>query len=386
MMRDAIRKAGEQAEIHYHPEEFRLTAEGEGSHIFNLENAYREYCAADEGARRVIVRNFVRGWFTPQKGIPEQFDEVHPDLLPMVRARTYYEVTQLRLRVEDLDDPGCPYQVLGEHLAIGLGYDLPESIVQIRQAMLAGWGVSFEQALEAARANLLGITQDPLQAVARGVWRSPWRDNHDASRLVLADYIRSHELRGDPVAVVPNRDSLLVTGVEDVAGLERLAEMAHEAADHPRFISTIPLRLQGDTWVPFLPAPEHPLHHTFRTLWLRSFASDYADQKEALDTLNEKRGEDLFVASCTVVQKRDSGEMRSYCVWTEGITSWLPRTDDVALFHVPEGAEEGEIVGLFPWERVQQVAGHLMERLEVYPERYRVSDFPSQEQIRLLQS
>ena len=93
-----------------------------------------------------------------EKGVPDTFEDVNPDLLPVVRARGYYEVTALRLKAPGMNDTGCPYRPVAEHLAVGLGYDLPESIVQIRQDNLTTWGVTFEEALAVACENLRGVS------------------------------------------------------------------------------------------------------------------------------------------------------------------------------------------------------------------------------------
>ena len=66
---DAIRKAGEKDEIRYDREEFRLTGEGEGRHICNLENIYREYCGGTPQIRRILMRNFVRWLVCPTKKV-----------------------------------------------------------------------------------------------------------------------------------------------------------------------------------------------------------------------------------------------------------------------------------------------------------------------------
>jgi hypothetical protein len=383
LVTDAIRRAGEKDEIAYDREEFRLTAEGEGRHIFNLENAYREYCAAAPGARQGVLRNFVRSWFAHQKGFPEKYEDVHPDLLPVVRGRRYYEVTKLQLQADGMKDAGCPYRPLGEHLAVGLGYDLPESILQVRQDTLDGWGVTFDQALAAACENLRGLSGDGLGREAPGLWRSPWHDNHDAARLMLLDLVRAPAVRGDPVAMVPNRDTLLVTGSGDEKGLAAMASLAERASEHPRFLTAVAVRLEGDAWVPYLPPAGHPSHTRFKLLFAKSVGRDYADQKQALDALHEKAGEDVFVASCTVMQKKETGEVRSYCVWSEGIVSLLPRTDDVAFFQTG-GKDEGAVAAIVPWERVRAVVGHLMEADDVYPVRYRVREFPTGEQLAAL--
>jgi hypothetical protein len=99
--------------------------------------------------------------------------------------------------------------VLAGSLGVSLVYDLPESILLLQQHHLDDWGVSFDAALGAAVRNLEEISHEPFDSPAPGVWRSPWRDNHDAARLVLTEVIRAHEVAGDPVVVVANRDTLL---------------------------------------------------------------------------------------------------------------------------------------------------------------------------------
>jgi hypothetical protein len=329
------------------------------------------------------MRNFVRSWFAHHKGVPEKFEDVHPDLLPVVRGRRYYEVMRLQLRADGMPDAGCPYRTIAEHLAVGLGYDLPESIIQVREDNLTRWGVTFEQALQAACDNLRIISQEPLAEVGPGVWRSPWRDNHDAARLVLLDYLRRHEVRGDPVVVLPNRDTLLLAGSADDDALVRMGRLTEEAVEQSRFVSGVAVRLEGDAWVPYLPEPGHPAHELFRGNATRSMARDYATQKDALETLYEKTEEDVFVATCSVMVKKETGEVRSYGVWSEGVDSLLPRTDIVALFR-PTDEDKGEVIGLIPWEKVWEIAGHLLERVDIYPERYRARQFPNEEQLAAL--
>ena len=80
----------------------------------------------------------------------------------------------------------------------------------IIQEDLDKWGVSLYEALEAARRNLeqMGnIAFASLQNDAGdGVYFSAVGDNYDASRLVMLDLIRKFQVRGDYVAMVPNRE------------------------------------------------------------------------------------------------------------------------------------------------------------------------------------
>ena len=133
-MTDRIRQAGEKGNIVYEPEEFRLRGEGKRSAAMFLTNAYKEYCSADEDVREQVVKHWVRNWFSALKDMPEDFEDAKPDLLPVVRSRSHFELNSLRGEVESGMPISWPYQVLGEHFGVGLVYDLPESMRSIPQA------------------------------------------------------------------------------------------------------------------------------------------------------------------------------------------------------------------------------------------------------------
>ena len=53
----------------------------------------------------------------------------------------------------------------------------------------------------------------------------------------------------------------------------------------------------------------------------------------------------------------------------------LPRTEQIVLGTL------GQAPVVAAWEKVEKVAGELMTPLDMYPERYRVAEFPSIEQL-----
>jgi uncharacterized protein YtpQ (UPF0354 family) len=378
LMMDAIQKAGETGEITYEQEEFRLRGEDENGSIIFLGNVYEEYCAAQAEQREKILKLCVRNWFGHLREMPEEFEDVKPDLLPVVRARSYFELTRLQMEVEGHEAAISPHEVLGEHFAVGLVYDLPDSMRSIPQQVLDGWGVSFYEALEAARQNLTELKHGFIGPESgQGVYLSASKDSYDASRLILTDLIRQFRVKGDPIAMIPNRDTLIVVGSEDEAGLTAMLSLAKEALKKPRPISGIALRLEGDEWTPWLPDPSHPQYAEFRQLQLQSRGQDYAEQKALLDKLHEKNGVDVFVASYSALQDK-KGRVLSYAVWPEGPVALLPQTDLVAFMR------EGHDPVMADLDRVLTEVGHLMEPQEMYPPRYLVKEFPTEEELALI--
>ena len=374
-MRAMLVGAGETGEIVFDAEEFQLRVEGEAAHYSNLGNLYAEYLKAEEELRARLVRNYVRSWFAHLKDVPEDFEDCQPDLLPSIRPRAYIELNLQRFRRRGDESPHWPYLPFGEHLALSLVYDLPESLVQIQGRHLDGWGVDFRQALLRSIENLAAISKHEFNEVAPGLWRSPWQDNLDASRVVLPGLLLAHAINGDPVVMVPNRDTLLLAGDEDEAALSRMIDLAQEAYDQPRSISGVALRLRDDRWEEYLPERGHPAYAPFRLLYLRSLAGDYANQKAFLD----EGEEDVFVATFSAFEEEATGEVASYCAWTEGVDSLLPVTERVYFVRVEE--EEPCVVSIARWDRVVELLGDLLVEQPGYPVRYRVCEFPDAEQL-----
>ena len=157
-----------------------------------------------------------------------------------------------------------------------------------------------------------------------GVYLSATGDSYDASRLLLTDIIRQFKVKGDPIAMIPNRENLVVVGSEDAEGLAGMLKMAAEALEQPRPISGIALRLDGDEWTPWLPDVSHPLYKDFQRLHLQSLGQDYAQQKDLLDKLHEKNGEDIFVATFSAIETPD-GRLFSYARGRRTRTRCCPR-------------------------------------------------------------
>ena len=153
-----------------------------------------------------------------------------------------------------------------------------------------------------------------------------------------------------------------------------------------RFRSGIPLRLANGRWIAYQPSAGHPACEALHKLKLCSLSRDYEWQTRALDEAHQREGRDIFVANFNVLRDPRSGEPLSWCSWAEGIESHLPRTDLVTFgskqFLASLDPEKGILVR---WETASTVVGHLMAPVNTWPERYRVEQFPSGEELQELQ-
>lgn len=379
-----LTKTGAGGTFRHNTEQFVIERGGQG--FINLANVYREYCQASRGERDKVLRRFLRGCVgSLSMELPEEFADVHPDLLPVVRSRFYLESAALQSQVRGGAGAIVPHQIIGDHLALSLVYDLPEAMRSIVYGDLERWSVSFYEAIEAARQNLerMGnVSFASLQSEAGdGVFISANSDNYDASRLILLDLIHKIPVRGDVIAMVPNRDTLIITGSEDAAGLQVMCQIGEDSFQKPRPISATALRLVGDQWESWLPAPGAPAYRKLRELALRTLATEYSDQKQLLDQLHRQTNKGCFVASYSALERKDTGHISTHCIWMEGVTSLLPETDNVILMRGDNTSGQGEIAAAGCLERVRQAVGDLMRPQGLYPERYLVQEFPSEQQL-----
>jgi uncharacterized protein YtpQ (UPF0354 family) len=383
---EALQAAGTTGTLHYDPDKFQVVLKPEGQTYdevqMNLTNVYADYQAAPKDKRRAVIERFIRG--TRDMVIPTALAQVRDHLVPRVRSRCYYSTLDLRFQLRDAPARPQVYRPLGEHLAVGLAVDQKDGIMEVFGDMLDEWGIGVEDAFALARENLRRMSPASLASLAPGLYYSPCCDNHDASRLVLDDLVRDCEVKGDYVAMVPNRDTLLVTGSDDEAGLGAMLQVAEGVLrDKPRPMSGSPVRLRRGVWEPYAPDEDYPHLRQYHVLRVQSLAHDYGEQKELLDQIHAKAEKDVFVATFSALQTKDTGALRSYCVWSEVTGALLPRVDQVFFIRLTEKGE-GSVVANAGWEQVCAVVGSRMKQTDDYPPRFRVESFPSDEELQRL--
>jgi Protein of unknown function (DUF1444) len=367
-----LRASGEAGTIDYDPKQFRLSKSKD--RVLFLHNVYQQYQRLPKSEHENLIRSFLTTWHTIGMEAPKDFDDVKADLLPALRARAYLEIDVHRISDTFRSDVVIPFEVIGEHLAVSLVYDLPQSMMSVDSKLLDQWGVSFYEAMEVAKQNLHENTRQfakagDLYAVVSG-------DSYDASRLVLKDFIQSMEVSGDKIAMVPNREALYICGSEDAAGLAMMAHLTKENFQHERNISGMAYRLASDEWETWLPSEDHPSYQAFRELHVQSLAQTYAEQKDLFDKRHEREKTDIFVATYSAMQNK-AGRIASYCMWSDEVDSLLPKTDQI-FFFCPHAPKDKQLAARGDWNRVQSIVGDLMEPQDTYPERWRVREFPSE--------
>jgi len=183
-------------------------------------------------------------------------------------------------------------------------------------------------------------------------------------------------LKGDPVALVPQRDTLIVTGSEDEQNLVKAAEMALQEIGEARAVSGAAICFQSGAWHEFMPQPDSPAYEPFRELGLKGQWVNYDMQRVALQ---KREGEQVFVGIFEIRLWKETNRWLSYAVWGDGIRIWMPIAQKVFFFSERTGQKV--IRGPYDWDAVQRVAGALMQPKDITPARVFVSEFPTADML-----
>src|SRR5262249_55825187 len=175
-------------------------------------------------------------------------------------------------------------------------------IASVSREQLEKWGVSYYEALEIARENL-EQEQFSFAQIGQGCYVSSNGDSYDSSRLLLPNLIERFQVEGDLIAMVPNRDNLFIAGSDDEQSLKIMLDLADKVLKNPRPMVPIPVRLDGDDWVDWMPSRGHPLAPRFEELARRFLYEEYSDQQDLLNKLHEQKEIDLYIASFSAVKK-----------------------------------------------------------------------------------
>lgn len=377
----ALRRAGDREDIVYERDEFRLVRP-KTKNITNLATIYTEHCSLPRNERKAHLERLAEAFVLSQDELPPGFDEARQHLRPKIWTRAQFAMMDLQQRLESGPALDLPLYSLGEHLLTTVVYDLPSSMRTLSEEDFEGWNTSYYEAMETARVNL-DETTIAWARVGENLHSAITGDNYDSSRVLLTSRIREFELQGEPIAMVPTRDSLLVTGSEDVEGLQMMLELTGKnLAEDPRPLSGVPLQLIDDEWQDWQPPADHPLQADFEWLTQMFLGGVYADQQALLSSVLEKDALDVFVASFSGAENSDTGQKFSYCVWSEGVDAMLPETQYIELMTEAD-LDRGEGTGVGgTWSEVHEVVGDLMQPVaDLYPPRWRVREFPSQQQL-----
>jgi hypothetical protein len=347
-----------------------------------LHNTYESFLQAKGPQRERILDNFVAA-FTKQTEPPPTFDEVRPKLFAAVRERALLAA---------VDGPGWgmekaadsrkrPARVpISDWFARALVIDHPSHVAIVNEEQLVSWNVTFDEAFATGLSNLKDCTVAKFRQEG-GYFVGTWSDDYDSSRILLADIFNDLPLKGDPVVCLPNRVTLMVTGADDPEAIRAMLIKAEEIVRTlARRQNPGPLIIRNGAISDYDVPAASPIYRDIQRARRIAALSYYEEQNRNLEQFYKKIGKDLFIASYTLSDR--DGRYLSLGVWSRGIPTLLPLSDEIAFYDdtLPEAER---IVARLPWSLVQAAFGDLMLDTKMFPIRYYVSGFPEAAQLRV---
>ena len=374
MMTDAARRRGETQPIRFDADAFSLTIGTDDARVLNLHNVYRDYCKAGKGERARVIDVCLAAALQPHR--PATFAQCRQSLLPILRRRAMSEVLRLtQLADNDSEHNARAVLPFSEDAVLMLGYDTEHAVEPLAVSDLKAWGVSAEECLAVALDNLRDRSVCKFDEALPGVFLSAWNDTYDSSRLLFPDIVHQLNLGADPVMMMPTRSRLIATSANNIAGMLAMVDLAQRFADQEgRQVSALMYRFHKGRAVEYVPV--EPVAGQLKLFQSQSLASEYALQKGLLEKFHRRKGIDIFVASCKVLQRPGESAF-TMCSWTEGVSSLLPKTDLVALLRLDGSGKLRESL-LLEWDELAEKTGALTLLDAIYPPRYRTGEFPSQ--------
>lgn len=376
ILQKALRRAGDTRPFVYDAVQERLALPGEESrHCINLVNFYLIFLQLPRSERQEWLRKTCIGLLTNIE-IPSDFEDAKPDLRLALRSRCSLELARLQSEGDGGEWKDYPGIEVSEHLTASLVYDLPNSMRFVVQDDLDQWGVTLYEAMEVARQNLEEESPSQIAALGDSLYVIQTGDSYDSTRMLTLEFLRKLKVTGQTVALPAGRDCLLISGSEDVAGTTLMAQLAEEQVEAPRPLCFVPHVLEGDAWTVWNVPDEHPAAAQFKMLALRSTGGEYAEQKPLLERWLASKGWEHYVAEFSAAGNEKTNEFYSYCVWTKGVPTWLPKADRIAFV---SPATNGAV--MLSWDDAVRRFGKLMQARDVWPPRWLVSEFPEPSQL-----
>jgi hypothetical protein len=343
-----------------------------------LANLFNDYCQADDAHKKRILGNTLALLRQKKEDIP--LEDAESKVVAAVREQALFSFTTLWWQLEGgTSEPKIAFEPISTWFARCLVLDFPEYVSMVSSESLRTWDSSFYQLYEIGLARLRDCTT-PRFEKQPGFYVGGWHDDYDNSRILIPEVFSPLHLDGDPVVCLPNRNSLLVTGSEDHAGIQAMLKHAEEIVrTKPRPMNPAPLTLKDGEIADFSVAENSRIFNDVERAKKVSELFYYQQQTETLVKLYEQKGKDLFVANYALNQL-ETGGYESICVWSKTVPTLLPKTDFVAFFD-PTRPESQRKLGRAKWDDVMRIAGDLILDTEMFPGRFYVSKFPTDEQL-----
>jgi hypothetical protein len=372
---EAIRKTGYAGEIE-HDETTASLVLDEGARI-GIDGLFTGLAHIPPERREDILVRSVKAHID-MPPMPASWEEARDRVLPLAYESFTRWSDQMRSTAAG-QKYVLPVAQITEHLGFRLGFVLDTYSLSVPPVTLSSWNVEPDVAFAQATLNLQARSNLQWKESREfpGAYLSHWPDGQAASRLCLPQIFTNVPIRGQPVAMVPTPQTLVVTGSDDEEGLFNLARVGRRKMEGNKLVHllrTMRLGEDGETWTDWMPAPEHPVYNELRYLRTIQEKLEYDNQARVLAEVTPE-GELMPLPPLEVQLSRFGAMVRTVTRWRDGPRQGLPKADVVVLLRA------GQVLGAGIWDQLAAALPWEFEALPGYPTRYLVGEVPEPWQL-----
>ena len=377
-MTDAMRAQGVTGEIDYDHENQRLL--GEGTDPVPVAALALQLSRAPETERADMLRRYVAAFLRGRPTI-ETWDEARQVVLPKIRPEVESASWALRSRLEGFEYPVMPMGRVTEHLRVQFVWEIEDGVATVHAGDVERWGVTLDELQDAAAENLVSRTPDLSSWLGApsspGVYRSPWRDGFDATRVMLAGDF-GVPCKDALVAIATGDSELYLADAGDEDAMFQLGLVAQRRFHvAPGMVWLWPLRLEGEERTHWLPEAASGAFAPLSVCAALHAQVVYNQHGQYLQRVLETEGSPTRVGPVGMIQS-PLGAAATVAVWQAGAPAALARADFIQF-------RRGDLqLGFAPWPEVMELVGAGIEESPGYPLRYRAPDFPEDWQLAAL--
>lgn len=374
-------------QVTYDTAKYRLLLKyADGLHHFvHLEYALSEYNKATPLNKQRALRRRLWTLLPTLKDIPKE--RILKQLRPRFFERQTLALYDYRRRLYAKLDPEITAELKPDNrpynseLAVGLVFELSEQAADVTSDRRSKWGESFEILLDVAMKNL-DVQGNPsrFEKLREGLYVSNTGDDYDAARLLMPDFLSGLELKGEPIVMLPLAATLLVADSENDTALMTAADLTLQAGQTSQGLSGFALKKTPTGWEPWLPPTERRSYEKLLLTRLQSKARAYQEQQHLLENLYQLEGVKEAVGPFAVL-RGDENEVLTATMWLYGTVALLPKADLVELVWPTPPSQEEPRTWAIKWEQLAKLLGDRMTLTQEVPERWRVQQFPADEEL-----
>lgn len=302
---------------------------------------------------------------------PTDWRDAAPLLRPAVRATSWANAAASSTADRTTVPFGKP---LVPFVKVVCAIDFEHSMSFATAPDLAAWGVSDEEALGTATANLARLRCPVRGSGPAALVLEP--DGYASSWLAAPAALAgaAADVGGSVLAVAPTRDALVLV---DAGQPDAVIDVLGTALEHyqvaARQLSPVPYLVSAAGIEPWLPSADHPARPSAEAAARYLTAAEYGHQRDRLEVLLRKAGEDVHLAKHTLM-RRPEGSLWSWAPWVRQVTNGLlPQADAIVL----GDTDHPDARFAVRWDDAMRIAGDVLhEEAQYSPPLWRYHGWP----------